>query len=76
MGGAVALHHEPGVGRGTGEVEALDERLGEGRRRVTLVDTGEAGVGNDLIVHVVGVERAATVIPPSPYDPAGAAMRG
>ena len=43
---------------------------------MALVDTGEASEGNDLTVHVVGVERAARVIPASPYDPAGQAMRG
>jgi len=42
---------------------------------MALVDTAEAVEGNDLSVHVVGVERAATVIPPSPRDPEGAAMR-
>jgi len=42
---------------------------------MALVDTAEAVEGNALSVHVVGVERAATVIPPSPRDPEGAAMR-
>jgi len=32
--------------------------------------------GTALAVHVVGVERAARVIAPSPYDPEGRAMRG
>jgi len=41
-----------------------------------LVNTEHAGVGSDLKVHIVGVERDATVIAPSPYDPAGKAMRG
>jgi len=43
---------------------------------LALVDTAEAVEGNDLSVHVVGVERAASVIAPSPYDPEGKAMRG
>jgi len=42
---------------------------------MALVDTAHAVEGNDLSVHVVGVERAATVIPPSPHDPKGTAMR-
>jgi len=42
---------------------------------MALVDTAQAVEGNDLSVHVVGVERAATVIPPSPHDPKGTAMR-
>jgi dimethylglycine dehydrogenase len=29
-----------------------------------------------LTVHIVGAERSARVIAPSPYDPAGRAMRG
>jgi len=41
-----------------------------------LVNTEHAGVGSDLKVHIVGVERDARVIAPSPYDPAGKAMRG
>ena len=32
--------------------------------------------GTELTTHIVGAERAAQVIPPSPYDPAGTAMRG
>ena len=35
-----------------------------------------AVVGSELAVHIVGAERKALVIPPSPYDPAGKAMRG
>ena len=42
---------------------------------MAMVDTPEAVEGNALEVHVVGVERAAQVVAPSPYDPAGAAMR-
>lgn len=43
---------------------------------MALVDPQAAEVGTDLSVHVVGVERAARVIDPSPYDPTGEAMRG
>ncbi len=43
---------------------------------MAMVNVDAAGVGTDLSVHVVGVERAAKVIPPSPYDPQGQAMRG
>jgi len=36
----------------------------------------EAGrIGTELAVHIVGAERPARVIPPSPYDPEGKAMR-
>lgn len=42
---------------------------------MALVDRAEAGIGGALSVHVVGVERAAQVIAPSPYDPKGEAMR-
>ena len=35
------------------------------------IDRESAGVGTDLTVHVVGVERGARVIARSPYDPAG-----
>jgi dimethylglycine dehydrogenase len=43
---------------------------------MALIDTAHAAPGTALAVHVVGVERAARVIPPSPYDPEGRAMRG
>lgn len=43
---------------------------------LAMVDRTVAEVGTQLSVHIVGVERAATVIEPSPYDPAGKAMRG
>ena len=43
---------------------------------MALVDKAHAAPGSQLRVHVVGVERAATVIAASPYDPSGAAMRG
>jgi len=42
---------------------------------MALVDTELAAEGTDLSVHIVGVERAAKVIAPSPYDPTGKAMR-
>ena len=40
-----------------------------------LVDVASAAEGTDLTVHIVGVERSAKVIAPSPYDPKGKAMR-
>jgi dimethylglycine dehydrogenase len=43
---------------------------------MALVDSDHAAEGTGLSVHVVGVERPARVIPPSPYDPDGRAMRG
>jgi len=43
---------------------------------MALVDSDFADEGTELSVHIVGVERAAKVIPASPYDPTGAAMRG
>ncbi len=42
---------------------------------MALVNTELAEVGRSLTVHVVGAERAARIIPPSPYDPEGRAMR-
>ncbi len=42
---------------------------------MALVAPESAAVGTELSVHVVGVERRARVIAPSPYDPAGKAMR-
>ena len=43
---------------------------------MALVDSDLAEVGTSLMAHVVGVERDVKVIAPSPYDPAGAVMRG
>ena len=43
---------------------------------MALVETDCAQEGTGLSVHVVGVERQAKVIAPSPYDPQGKAMRG
>ena len=42
---------------------------------MALVDTDLAKPGQELTVHVVGVERDAQVIAPSPYDPEGKVMR-
>ena len=42
---------------------------------MALVDRDHAAEGSELSVHIVGMERAARVIPPSPYDPAGKVMR-
>ena len=42
---------------------------------MALVDSDFATEGTNLDVHVVGIERTATVIPASPYDPSGAVMR-
>ena len=42
---------------------------------MALVEPGFTEPGTELSCHVVGVERPATVIAPSPYDPEGKAMR-
>jgi dimethylglycine dehydrogenase len=42
---------------------------------LALVDDAAATVGTALVVHVVGQEHKAWIIPNSPYDPAGRAMR-
>ena len=42
---------------------------------MALVDPGHAEEGTELTTHIVGVERPARVIAPSPYDPTGSAMR-
>ncbi|MEM9471810.1 MAG: FAD-dependent oxidoreductase [Pseudomonadota bacterium] len=42
---------------------------------MALVNQDQAGDGTALSVHIVGVERPAKVIAPSPYDPSGKAMR-
>jgi dimethylglycine dehydrogenase len=42
---------------------------------MALVSPGAAEIGSELSVHIVGVEREARVIKPSPYDPLGKAMR-
>jgi len=43
---------------------------------MALVAPEAAVPGQELTAHVVGEERPAKVIPPSPYDPDGQAMRG
>jgi dimethylglycine dehydrogenase len=43
---------------------------------MALVAPDAAAIGTALTVHIVGAERGARVIAPSPYDPAGKAMRG
>ena len=43
---------------------------------MALVQSHLAKTDQELTVHVVGFERKAKVIAPSPYDPKGAAMRG
>jgi dimethylglycine dehydrogenase len=42
---------------------------------LALVDTAAAAIGTSLAVHIVGQERQARIIPSSPYDPIGTAMR-
>ncbi|WP_300058805.1 FAD-dependent oxidoreductase [uncultured Roseobacter sp.] len=42
---------------------------------MALVNSEHAKPDTALSVHVVGIERAAKVIPPSPYDPEGKVMR-
>lgn len=42
---------------------------------MALVDRDQAAPGTVLSVHIVGQERSARIIAPSPYDPAGKAMR-
>ena len=42
---------------------------------LALVEPGSERVGTGLTVHVVGVEKPARVITPSPFDPEGARMR-
>ena len=43
---------------------------------MAMIDSDVAGEGSELSVHIVGAERPARVIAPSPYDPQGKAMRG
>ena len=42
---------------------------------MALVDREYADIGTALDCHVVGVIRPAKIIPDSPYDPSGSAMR-
>jgi dimethylglycine dehydrogenase len=43
---------------------------------MAMVDHAHCAQGTALSVHIVGAERSAKVIAPSPYDPSGQAMRG
>ncbi|MEL6169791.1 MAG: FAD-dependent oxidoreductase [Pseudomonadota bacterium] len=43
---------------------------------MAMVEADVCDEGTELAVHIVGVERTARVIPASPYDPRGQAMRG
>jgi len=43
---------------------------------MALIEPALANEGTAVTVHIVGVERRAKVITPSPYDPDGMAMRG
>jgi dimethylglycine dehydrogenase len=43
---------------------------------MAIVEGDHSAVGTELTTHVVGVERPARVIDPSPYDHTGSAMRG
>ena len=43
---------------------------------MALIEPALANEGTAVTVHIVGVERRAKVITPSPYDPGGMAMRG
>lgn len=43
---------------------------------MVLIECEAAVPGTALSVHIVGQERSATVLPPSPHDPSGLRMRG
>jgi dimethylglycine dehydrogenase len=43
---------------------------------MALLEPEYTSEGTELTTHIVGVERPARVIAPSPYDPTGSAMRG
>ena len=43
---------------------------------MAMINQDAAAVGTDLTVHIVGAEKPAKVIAPSPFDPQGKAMRG
>ncbi|WP_306152451.1 FAD-dependent oxidoreductase [Roseovarius sp. MMSF_3281] len=43
---------------------------------MAMLGRDSAAEGTELTTHIVGAERAARVIAPSPYDPQGKAMRG
>lgn len=42
---------------------------------LAMIDRGAAAEGTELTAHIVGIERPARVIAPSPHDPEGKAMR-
>ncbi|WP_138179053.1 aminomethyltransferase family protein, partial [Roseovarius indicus] len=42
---------------------------------MAMLDRSATAEGTELTVHIVGAERPAKVIAPSPYDPSGKAMR-
>ena len=42
---------------------------------MALVAPEAAEIGSELSVHIVGAERKARIIEPSPYDPLGKTMR-
>ncbi len=42
---------------------------------MAMLDREYAAEGSELTTHIVGVERPAKVVAPSPYDPSGSAMR-
>lgn len=42
---------------------------------MALIDRDQTAEGTELTTHIVGVEHPAVVIPPSPYDPPGSALR-
>ena len=42
---------------------------------MAMLDRDHTEVGTELTTHIVGVARPCRVIPPSPHDPAGTAMR-
>ena len=42
---------------------------------MAMLDRSATTEGTELTVHIVGAERPAKVIAPSPYDPSGKAMR-
>jgi len=54
-----------GYGHTTGKSYAL-----------AMINAGAHEIGTELTMHIVGQERSARVIAPSPYDPGGMAMRG
>jgi dimethylglycine dehydrogenase len=75
---ADASGYEPlwAAGRRVGYITSGDYGHTVGKSlAMALVDRDYAAEGSELITHIVGVERPARVVAPSPYDPAGAALR-